>query len=424
MAFVLSLLSNSINDENWFNASTNYVVETDAGVLYQVYMDSANDVMFSKSSDGGKNWAAPVTVFTGTAQHLTVWFDKWSGLAGGLIHCAYSETGGGDVLYRSINTASADALGTQTTVFAGASIGGNTPGISITRTLGGNILCCGTIDDGTENFARRSTDVGATWGDIAAVMEAAAGDQIIMAPGFAADNQDAMCFFWDASEDEVSVKFYDDSGNSWSEVSLGTGMVELASTTSYPNWSVAVDLTNTYVIMAAWSATDLANADLRIWTVNESAQTEKTNVVLNSTDDQGLCAVSLDTTNGDVYVMYCGTSGGTETWNTALNVYYKVSTDDMATWGSETRLTPEAAAPRWLMTNPRQVYLSAEIVATFANPNAIDSLCFSSIAPTLPTEAQVQSGVDYGINGVEFEGTYAGAGSGGNANIMRGSTVS
>src|SRR3989304_7379038 len=147
-------------------AGTNYLVETSAGILYQVYVDGNSDVSFLKSIESGKTWAAPVTIFTGTTVQLSVWFGPWSGLANGLIYCAYTESVTDDVLFRTIDTASADALGTQTTIFAGVSAGVNGC-ISITASRGGNLICAGCIDAGLEPFSKKSTDGGASWGDIA-----------------------------------------------------------------------------------------------------------------------------------------------------------------------------------------------------------------------------------------------------------------
>src|SRR3972149_4684818 len=205
-------------------AGTNYLVETSAGILYQVYVDGNSDVSFSKSIDSGKTWAAPVTIFTGTTVQLSVWFGPWSGLANGLIYCAYTESDTDDVLFRTINTASADALGTQTTIFAGASafVSGC---LSITASRGGNLICAGCIDAGIESFSKKSTDAGANWGNIASPYEATT-DQLILAPGFAADNQDILCIYWDADVEEISRKVYDDSGDSGAETSIATSMVD------------------------------------------------------------------------------------------------------------------------------------------------------------------------------------------------------
>lgn len=411
MAFVESLIAPSISATRTGGGS-NYIVETNAGALYIVFADANSDVVFSKSTDGGKTWATPTVIFTGTALQISVWFDKWSGLAGGLIHCAYTDTDSDDVFYRSIDTANSDALGTQTVIFAGASATGATSTISIARMRGGNLICCGTFDGGTENWNKKSTDVGGTWGDIAAVTESAANDYIILAPGFAADNQDALCIFYDASGTELSRKVYDDSANSWAETSIATSITSLVAGTAFCNYSMAVDLANSQLILAAWTAADLLNADLLVFTVNESAITSKTNVVTDQTDDQALAAVSIDTTNGDWYVYYVGAAGGAETFPSAVNIYYKKSDDDGATWGAQTKLTPILASRAWLITNPRMVYLSAELIA--ASQTATNELPVSvtSIMPTLPTEAQVESGVNYGINGVEFQGTFVGGGGG------------
>jgi len=419
--FVESVLGGAV--QALFNvAGTNYSVETSAGVLYQVYVDGNSDVVFSKSLDSGKTWAAPVTVFTGTAAQLSVWFGPWSGLANGLIYCAYSESATDDVLFRTINTNSADALGTQTTIFAGlsTSISGC---LSITASRGGNLICSGCIDAGIESFAKKSTDSGASWGNIASPYEATT-DFLILAPGFAADNQDIICIYWDADADEISRKIYDDSLDSWAETSIATGMVELPSGSGFPNFAIAVDLSGTRLILAAWSAVDLLNADLRCWFVSESAITETTTpVVSNSTDDQGLCAVSLDTTNGDIYVFYGGNTNGSSSFTTSLPINYKKTDDDGATWGSETNMTAVPHAMPWMVTNPRMVYLSAELVAVFYNTNGAQYLQCTSIMPALPAVADVENGVQYGINGVQFTGTFAGGGTNSNANILGGSVI-
>jgi len=60
-------------------------------------------------------------------------------------------------------------------------------------------------------------------------------------------------------------------------------------------------------------------------------------VVLNSVDDQAVCAVSIDA-SGDHNVYYFGKSDGSETYATAMKMYYKRSTDDGVNWGAETEV--------------------------------------------------------------------------------------
>jgi hypothetical protein len=271
-----------------------------------------------------------------------------------LIHCAYTDSGTDDTVYRSINAASGDALSTATVIFAGAStLAGDQ--LSITRARGGNLYCRTCIDAGTEGGFFRSTDVGATWGSRTINEALATQDMMILLPGFAADNQDIMGFFWDVSANEISRQLYDDSADTWSETSIATGMVEQVAATSFPHFDAAVDITNSQNILVAWNGVNAANSDLMCWTVTESAITPKTNVVTNSVDDQGLCALGIDTDTGHWYVWYGGKSDGSETYLTAINIYMKASKDSGATWGPETRVTSDAYNIKWLIGPQRFV---------------------------------------------------------------------
>lgn len=352
-------IMNSSNSAIFNGASTSYIVETPTGVLYSVIIDSGIDVVFSKSLDGGLSWSEPVIVFSGSATALAVWYDRWSNISAGLIHCAYSESATDDTLYRTINTESSDALSTQTTIFAGLSTAGSGH-LSITRAVGGNVYCKTVIDSGAEGgfFRLPNANVpNGAWDAARTVDEAiAASDQMILLPDYdAADTQDCMAIFWDGSAEEISRKLYDDSANSWAETSIATSMTDLSALTAFPNFAVAMDIANTRHILVAWSDTDIANSDLRCWTVDASTITEVTNVVQNSTDDQGLCAIALDTVTGYWYVFYGGKSDGSETWRTTTRIYYKVSTDGGTTWGPEILLSLNnyTGALSFLRTVPR-----------------------------------------------------------------------
>ena len=336
---------------------TNYPILAASGALYYVYIDTDSVVVYIKSTDRGLSWSAPVDVGGAAVLCLATWYDRWSSSSGDVIHIAYTDGSPDDVLYRPLNTAT-DTLGTETVVFAGASATASQCILSIVKSRGGNLYCAFNLDSGTEEGFYRSTDSGGTWGARSNVGEAAL-DRFILMPGFAADTQDIICIYWDISNDEISRKNYDDSGDSWAteaEASIATSMVEGSIATDTPQFSAVSDLSNSRILLAAWSARDLANADLRFWTITEAAITESaTNVVLNSTDDQGMVAVGLATDTSTVYVFYVGKSDGSETMNTAVNIYYKTSTDVGATWSAETKLnTTVGAACVWhLQCAPR-----------------------------------------------------------------------
>ena len=332
-----------------------HMVQTPTGVLYAIYIDSASDVVFKKSTNSGLSWSAPVSVFAGTATALAVWYDRWSNISAGLIHLAYTESVTDDTLYRTINTESSDALSTQTSIFAGASTA--TGGcLAITRAVGGNVYCKTVIDAAAEGGFYRLPNANVpngAWDAARTVDEAlATTDQMILQPDFdAADTQDILAFFWDASADEISRKLYDDSANTWAETSIAGTMVDQVATTAFPHFAAAPDIANTRSILVAWSAVDAANADLRCWTVDSGTISETTNVQLNSTDDQGLAAIALDTLTGYWWVFFVGTSAGSETFGTSVNIYCKVSTDSGSTWGPETKITNTPLDITWLCTN-------------------------------------------------------------------------
>jgi hypothetical protein len=354
-------------------------VRTNGGVLYLIYVDRNIDVMFTKSSDNGITWANPTNVFTGAVQALSVWYDRWSGIAADLIHCAYTETTGHDILYRSIDAGSSDTLGTQTTVFAGNSaLGGGA--LTIVRGRDSRLMVAGSIDAGSEDGAWSSTDAGATWGDtVADPSEGATQDQYMLLPGWNSDTADVMLIFWDASANELSVKRYDDSGDAWGETAIAA-LTDSTAPNGFPNMSAFVDLTNSRNVVAAWSATDAANADLRCWIIDDTTITETaTNIVLNSTDDQGLCAIGIDTDTSTWYAFYAGKSDGSETWLTAVTINYKTSTDAGATWSAETPLTTTARATFWLACTPR---FATTWAAAFYNDIADDNILVSALLPS------------------------------------------
>lgn len=357
MARTNSFLATAIS-ALYTGAGTNYIVKTLAGAYYAIYTDSASDVSYRKSTDGGKTWGDPVAVFAGTATNLAIWYDRWSNISAGLIHLAYTESATDDTLYRTIDTESADALSTQTVIFAGASTatGG---ALSITRSRGGNVYCKTMIDAGVEGGFFRLTNANVpngAWASRTDTEALATTDQWILVPGFAADNNDIMCIFWDASADEISRYIHDDSANTWAETSISATMVDVAATATFPHFAAAVDLTNSQILVVAWNGVDTALQDLLGWKVTESAITAfATTPVLNATDDCGCAAIAIDTDTEDWYVYYWGKSDGSETWATGVTLNYKKSTDDGATWGSETAMSTTISfiATNCLFCTPR-----------------------------------------------------------------------
>jgi len=368
----------------------NYVVQAQNGSWYSITSNSWGDLEYMKSTNRGLTWEPPVSVFAGTLTAIAVWFDRWTpGLTTDLIHIVYVESATDTTFYRTINTASSDALSTQTSVFVGATTatGGH---LSVTRSRGGNVYCKTVIDAGVEGGFYRLPNANVpagAWDAVRTINETlATDDQVILMPGFAADNQDIILLHWDASADEVSRQLYDDSANTWSETSIAASMTDIVRTTSGPHYAACCHTTDSEVLMAAWSNVDTLNADLRFWTITDSTITEGTEVVLNSTDDQGACAVGYDSTTNEIYVFYCGKSDGSETWYSAVNVYYKVSGDGGTTWGAETQLTPSARGIVSIWCCPRTV--SGPPVVVFLEYNGSSQGGYGCAGPVVQPRAQ------------------------------------
>ena len=336
-------------------AGSQYVIETPGGVLY-VFFVSNSVLLYVKSTDSGKTWSAQTQITAKTTiMRFSVWYDRWSNISAGLIHCAYNDTATDTTTYRTVDTENSDTLSTETIMFDGASTA-NGGTMSICRARGGNVYCATMIDAGAEGGFFRLPNANVPNGawDVArtTVFEAATQDQILLVPGWSADNQDMMAFYWDADADEISRKIYDDGDNTWAETSIAATMADVAATSSYPHFAAAVDLTNSQNLLVAWSAVDTVDADLRCWAVTEGTITEtSTNVVQNSVDDQGLCAISIDSLD-KWHVFYFGKSDGTETYNPAVSLYQKTTTDSGATWSDEVVISTPMA-PDFLMTAPR-----------------------------------------------------------------------
>lgn len=341
------------------NSQSTHLVDLGSGTQYLVYVDSGTaDVFWVKTTNYGLTWSVPVNVVASTIVQLAVWFDKWTpGDAGTVIHIAYIEGAGGhDVLYRALDT-NGDGLGTQRTVFNGASgVGGANSCLSITKSKAGRILVGFDMDGGTEIGTAKSDDFPVTaFSAIADVNDGGgATDYYLLLPGNESDTADIWAVYWDRSADELTLKTYDDSGNTWSESSaFGTSMVDVAATTVAPQFSATIRTSDGHAILSAWTNSDTLNADLKAWDINGAASiTALTDVVLNSVDDQGACAMSIDSTNNNLYAFYLGKSDGTETAYTSINVYYKTSADGGTTWGSETLASDRVRATNSLVSCP------------------------------------------------------------------------
>ncbi len=305
----------------WVNVNTAYVF----------YISAGTNLVYQKTSDGGATWATAVTVKSGGITKVSVWYDKWTpGSAGTLIHIAYNDATADDTFYRNLDTLD-DSLSTEVTIFAGASYNPsnwNVGTIDIVRARGGNLYIGFWGDGDGELGFYRSTDDGVTWTSRAQLADGNAADGILLMPGAETDEDDIWCIYWDRSLEELSLKVYDNSGDSWSEFSIASS---IAGSSGYYQMSAVPRHRDNHVLLAIWNALDTAGSDLKVWDIGSSSDfTAKTDVVTNL-NESGQVALLIDQIHDYLYAAYL--KGGT--WEASVDVVYKKSADGGTTWGDE-----------------------------------------------------------------------------------------
>lgn len=301
--------------------------------------DNGADLTKLVTSNGGTSFTA--TEIQATNIKKLACFPDWAvpGDTGTLVHVAWLDVDNSDLYYVTVD-ASDGSHGTIRTVSSTLTVATTDVLniLGITKTKSGNIIIAGSTQ--TELFAFKSTDNFASSNvSIATPMEDAnQEDHIILLPANTSDNNDASCLFWDRSANEISLKKYDDSADSWaSETSVATGMTDY---NTPQHFGAAVRHSDSHIIACGHNAIDSAGDDILCWDINPADTVTVTSLTNVFTDqaESAVVGIAINQQNDDIYVAYMR---GT-TWGDSVSVYYKVSTDDGSTWSSETAISENA----------------------------------------------------------------------------------
>ena len=308
--------------------------------------DVSGGVSYWRTTDGGANWSSATHVGGATSNDnrgMTSWFDKQTpGDTGDVVHIAWADANDGAIYYQDLNVVT-NTLGTLRTIASSLTLSGTSGRnkVSITKTVDGNLLVSLNVLSGGVIELYRSTDGGANWTNRSDVYESTGtSDFCMLYPANTTDDSDAAAIYFDDSEQDISIKMYDNSADSWTETSIDTSITQ---SFVFQFMHAAVRTSDGHILLVYHNDIDSSTDDLETVDINPNSIasptiTTKTNIFTNQSES-ALVSVIVDPTTDDVYVAY-GKGG---TWTAAIDIVFHKSTDGMATWGSEQAYSEDTA---------------------------------------------------------------------------------
>lgn len=316
-----------------------YWINEQIGAL--CFIDVNNDLAVRRTTNGGTTWVKTV-IHAGGVRHLAVWFDKETpGDVGTLLHMFYLDVAGGPGAsiagYRTFDIADS-GLGTDRTISSTLDVSSveQLNKSALTKTVNGNLLIAYFTLNDTAGAVHRSVDGGASWTARTDVFEGA-NDFALLFPADV-DPGDVVCLF-NPANDELTIKMYDDSENTWTE--FGTVVMTVAHISgARRGYNAAVRHSDNHILVVgrnedASATGDLKTADLTVNDITTPVISNATDVVTDA-NGGGTPGIMINQQNDDVYVGYLR-----GTFFSLVECFYQISTDDMATWDGEVAMSQD-----------------------------------------------------------------------------------
>lgn len=312
-----------------------YWISTSIGACF--YRGDSTDftLRMARTINGGVSWTeTDIIPSVPFVSFFDCWFDiQTPGYSGTIIHIAYLDADNDEARYLTVDLSDAtvSSIDVITTIDVDGVSANNR--IYLTQTRNGNLVT--TFQSANANLTYKSTNGGTSWSSIALLMEASSVDDAIrMFPANTGDDSDVCALFMDFSANTLSIKMYDDSANTWTETSVSAAYANVSSTDDRV-LDASLRISDGHIIAVANNRQNDSLHDMNSYDINPNSISsvpfiEKAEVITNS-DTHGGCGIIIDQNTDDVYICYL--KGGT--WATALDVYYRKSTDDLTSWGTE-----------------------------------------------------------------------------------------
>lgn len=312
---------------------------------YKFYRDSLGDCVYSKTTDGGDVWGAAVQIDSQTdCLAISVWYDRWTpNDTGDFIHIATIDSGNDDIFYNRLDTANSDTRLTGaaavTTNDAGARagtyvLGSNYPTIS--KATDGKVYVA--INDSSLSYILQcaaTCNTPSNWTTVGtSPLDNVDGDYNILMPLV---NAEMMIINRDVSLEDMRSRIW--NGTNWGAAWIIIDATATDNITYDVGFSAtlasstAAATTTIYLAYIADNATLGTDDDIRTARYAAGVWTARGNVLTNDTKGLTSVAIARDQVAGSIYVAYTGATNPVTL--TTANTYWKASTDDMSSWGTQ-----------------------------------------------------------------------------------------
>ncbi len=297
-----------------------------------VFINTNRDITARRTTNGGTSWGAQAVGETLTSQiSLSCWFDRQTpnDTTGTKIHCCYGDDGSNSIRYAAYDI-STDTWSTPVQVDTPGTIDSANSAYSfVVKSRDGQIVI-GQVLSTVSSGAYKAASPYTSWSATANPFESNAVDQVWGVCGNTSDPKDIGIFFWDVSANQISIKMYDDSANTWTETLItGTGFTESA---AFKQMGTTMRLSDGHAIMAAWNAFDVSTADMDVFDVNPTtiatvSFSTLTQPITNQ-DNSAMVQPFINQQNNHIYVIYGEGTNPTSD----LHIKWKRSTDNGSSW--------------------------------------------------------------------------------------------
>lgn len=348
-------------------------------VGFMFYSDTTAEFGYASTTDGGSTWSAFARVSTRTNAAGGVWYDRWTpGDTGTKIHFGYMDSSADDYYYNYLDVGSpAPTFGSEVVVATTTTISSGVDNVAVTKATDGILYVA--VGDGTLAGVSKvvkcssACDNALNWSATATNPLDQTNDFLRLVP---LGNGNVMLLKDDISADDILSNVYSATSTSWwGWVTIDANAIDHAS--QLETIAPTIDEATGKVYLAYGAdvgGTNIADIRTAVWDPATLAWTAETDVVTNSTTTNHY--IALDKNTGDIYVTYARGNPGS-----ATDVYYKKSTDGMASWGAETKVNTATGSLRWVQTN---ISSNQRIFSTYELDSTTDVLYGNTVADLVP----------------------------------------